>query len=109
MIRVSSNVDEAVARLGALPGVAATAHRTAMQEIAEEIVSAEVAAWPIDTGESRDGWHVEATPDGAAAANSVEYAPYVHHGLAGRVLAETLPAVQAAPIDRATQAVASKA
>jgi hypothetical protein len=58
----------------------------ARQEVGAGAASTVASRWPVDTRQSAAGWGW----DGKAVINDVRHTPFVHKGLAGRLVPEVL-------------------
>lgn len=70
----------------AVPEIVDAARRVALEEARSRVV----VRWPRDTGESGDAWRAT----NAGLSNDAPYTPYVHGGLADRLVPEVLEEVE---------------
>lgn len=52
----------------------------AVRETAEAILEDIRSIWPVDTGESRDGWQLSLVDGRVSIRNAVNYVPYIRGG-----------------------------
>ncbi len=91
--------DEAIADLRAKRAAMLTAVAETTDDIGREAVRRIQEVWPVDTGDSRDGWHWNTKKGrrnrhGGRIMNEVPYTEFVHHGLAFRLVPRVLNDLQ---------------
>lgn len=87
--------DQAIAELRAKRAALLVASAETLDDIGREAVRRIQEVWPVDTGDSRDGWHwntkrSKRNRQGGRVMNEVIYTEHVHHGLAFRLVPQVL-------------------
>lgn len=87
--------DQAIAKLRAQRAAMLTASQETVDDIGREAVRRIQEVWPVDTGDSRDGWYWNTKKGrrnkaGGRIMNEVPYTEFVHHGLAFRLVPQVL-------------------
>jgi len=71
-----------------------------MRHLADTTRGRVVGDWPVDTGESKRGFEVVATPNGADIVNRVPYAFFVRDGLAVSLIRAALDTLERPTVNR---------